>query len=57
MDIANDEGSGKREYVVAALQLLRMVSKTGSTEVFFTQLELLDNGTHSTVENENSVLV
>ena len=57
MDIANDEGSGKGENVIAALQLLRMVSKTGSTEVFFAQLELLDHGTHSTVENENSVLV
>ena len=33
-----------------------MLGKTSSSEVLFTQLVLLNHGTHSTIEDENPIL-
>ena len=55
MDIANNEGSRERQYVVAALQVEGVAGETGAAEVFLAQLVLLNHGPHGTVEDENFI--
>ena len=55
MDIADDKGTCQRQHVVAALQLLWMVGKTGSTEVFVTEMVLLDHCSHGTIQDADTI--
>ena len=55
MDVTHNEWTCQRQDVVAAFQFLGMACKLGSTEVFFTQLVLLNHRTHGTVQYKQSV--
>ena len=55
MDVANHKGSRQREHVIAPFQVVAVVSKADTTEIFLTQPVLLNHGAHSTVEHEDTV--
>ena len=55
MNIADDDGAGHAEQVVAARERLRVTGKTVSAEIFFAELITLNHGAHSTVEHEDTM--
>ena len=55
MDIANHHRAGYRQQVITALQFTLMLSKTGTSEVVFSQLILLNHRSHTAVEDKNPV--
>ena len=54
MDVANYDGAGHGEQVVAAREGLRMFCKTVSAEILFSELVALNHGAHGAVEHEDS---
>ena len=54
MDVANYDGTGHGEQVVATRESLRMFCKTVSAEILFAELVALNHGAHGAVEHEDS---
>ena len=54
MDVANYDGTGHGEQVVATREGLRMFRKTVSAEILFAELVALNHGAHGAVEHEDA---